>query len=337
MYTDLLLKIKPRTPFLTPILADTLWGLLVWAYRYLHGESKVSEFIPSDETPPPLLVSDAFPDDYLPRPVLPLTVEQIQSFLLLEGVDKNSEQDLHYIAAAKRWLEKSLLPREQVWPVLTGERNFLDLLKDGIAEELSSISLAKQKKNELITKVARRHNVIDRKRGSSRSENGLYTHQEHHLSGIWRIYLRTVFPPEVLRPLFEFVGQNGFGKRASTGCGQFELLGSFEKHKLFEPPAGANGFMTLASSFVVEKPSDLAEAHYGFHIRRGKIGPQWGHHQPGDFLKRPLVLFKAGSIFRSSNPNREWQGKLLRQVHRNPQLPICHYGYAFPIACKLLN
>jgi CRISPR-associated protein Csm4 len=335
MYADLLIRIKPRTPFLTPIWADTLWGLLAWAYRYLYGADKLGEFIPSDDAPPPLLVSDAFPGDHLPRPLLPVTVEQVRHLLLAEGLQDGSPEYLQHVAAAKRWMEKTFLPREPIWEVLKGERSFMDLLKDGIAAEIQlSSPMQKQKKDEWIARVARRHNVIDRWRGGARDEDGLYTHQEQHYNGVWRIYLRTGFPPEVLRPLFEFIGQNGFGKRASTGCGQFELCEDFETHKLFAPPADANGFMTLASSYVAERPSDLDGAHYSFHIRRGKIGPLWGHHEMGDFLKRPLVLFKAGSLFRHAEPARAWQGKLLRQVHRNPKLPICHYGYAFPVACK---
>lgn len=342
-YVDLLLRIKPRTPFLTPILADTLWGLLAWAYRYIFGENKLNEFIPTSDAPPPLLVSDAFPSAYLPRPLIPVTAEQLENLLTIqEGISKDSRDYLVHIAAAKRWMDRTLLPRDEVLSVLAGTRSFLDLLRDGIAEEMQPrprFVKRRQDQEAAEQKLARRHNVIDRQRGGAKREDGLYTHQELHLNGIWYLYLRTTYSPDRLRPLFEFVGQNGFGKRASTGLGQFELVDDFEPHTLFNhPPAGANAFMTLSSSYVAENLSaDLNDANYSFYVKRGKIGPFWRHQQKGDFIKRPLVLFKAGSIFRSANPARPWQGRLLNNVHRNSDWPIYHYGYAFPVACQLTH
>src|SRR3989337_52725 len=72
------LIIKPTSSFQTPLHSDTLFGHISWALRYLKGEEELLKFLRafSDDNVP-LIVSDGFPKDYLPMPVLrPLSSEE---------------------------------------------------------------------------------------------------------------------------------------------------------------------------------------------------------------------------------------------------------------------
>ena len=53
--------------------ADTIFGHLCWGMRYLQGAQKLQEFLEKYyHGEPPLLISNGFPSDYLPSPLLPV-------------------------------------------------------------------------------------------------------------------------------------------------------------------------------------------------------------------------------------------------------------------------
>jgi len=52
--------------------SDTIFGHLCWTVRYEEGEEALGEFLaPFLAGEPPLVLSNGFPGDLLPRPVLP--------------------------------------------------------------------------------------------------------------------------------------------------------------------------------------------------------------------------------------------------------------------------
>ena len=64
--------LKLTSPYATDWQADTIWGHLCWALRFSYGENELTNFIARyGEGEPPILVSNGFPGDLLPRPVLP--------------------------------------------------------------------------------------------------------------------------------------------------------------------------------------------------------------------------------------------------------------------------
>ncbi len=70
-YKNYIIKIKKITPILTEFQSDTVFGHLSWAVKYLYGNNKLSDFLNASKTSePPFICSSAFPQDYLPYPVL---------------------------------------------------------------------------------------------------------------------------------------------------------------------------------------------------------------------------------------------------------------------------
>jgi len=71
-----------------------------------------------------------------------------------------------------------------------------------------------------------RHNTIDRARGNVR-EGGLYANNEVFFdpeAGHYEIYLRTnYFGHDDLSRVFRYMGNEGFGRDASTGKGHFPI------------------------------------------------------------------------------------------------------------------
>jgi CRISPR-associated protein Csm4 len=65
-------RITPRSAFGTPLLGDTLFGQLCWAIRNRQGEARLTALLEAyTDGHPFLVVSDAMPAGYVPRPSLP--------------------------------------------------------------------------------------------------------------------------------------------------------------------------------------------------------------------------------------------------------------------------
>ncbi len=76
--------LHPRSAFGTPLAGDTLFGQLCWAIRERFGEARLTSLLEGyTEANPFLVVSDAFPAGWVPRPQLP-------DFLL--GIDGDPAQ-----------------------------------------------------------------------------------------------------------------------------------------------------------------------------------------------------------------------------------------------------
>ena len=336
-YRDLLCSIRPLSPFLTALQADTVWGMVAWACHWLQGNGSLKLFITlQPDGSPPLLISDAFPKGYLPRPRVPITVQDSRR-LLRERWDERTKEYLQAMEVVKNWLARDYLPQEEVHTLLRGGKSaHLELLGRELDSGLARVSEGGN--INLRGEGFRRHNRIDRQRGAALQMHGLYTHREFYHVGQWLMYLRTALPIEWLRTLFEYVGNNGFGKRASAGMGRFEILEirALEEQEAFPKVHDADGFMTLSSSYVPADEEPIDRAFYLSHVKRGKLGPGAATAQPGGFLKYPMVMFQAGSVFSTSTPTRTWFGRLLGNIHRE-RTEVVHYGFAFPVSGRFFS
>jgi CRISPR-associated protein Csm4 len=337
-YQELVCVIEPRSAFLTPLQADTLWGMLAWACRWIYGEGELQDFLDlQSDGSPRLLLSDAFPDGYLPRPLRPLTALDIRQAIEQRGIKESDEDYLEALAAAKDWLKQIYLDRQQVFDLLAGATTQTTLLSDSLTKLMNARRTGKFQNPEP-EKHPRRHNIIDRLRGGSLRENGLYTSQEMWLHHRWSFYLRTTYDTAWLRPLLDYVADTGFGKRASTGLGRFAVveLRALKSDEQFPAVADADGFLTLSSAYAPAAREMIEGAFYSLHVKRGKLGSAMPTSSPGGFLKYPIAMCRAGSVFPASDPTRRWFGQMLGGVHRERD-EIRHYGFAYPVAGKLFD
>ncbi|MGH9824604.1 MAG: hypothetical protein ACREDR_15305 [Blastocatellia bacterium] len=337
-YNELVCVVEPISAFLTPLNADTIWGMLACACRWIHGEDSLRLLLdPNRQGFPPLLVSDALPSDKLPRPRFPVTATDVKQALLACGFDEGADDYLERLAVAKTWIGQDLIDRDSVFELLIGSATHVDLLRrylpGGLANRRQGRSLAAFEISR-----SRRHNIIDRERGGAKREDGLYTHHESFLLGTRHIYVRTTLDPAWLRPLIEVVGDSGFGKRSSTGMGQFRVLDlrPLKPHEQFPRVADSDSFMTLSSSYVPAPDDQVRRSYYAVHLKRGKLGSGITTNAPGGFLKYPVAMFRAGSIFQVDSPSRPWFGRLLDEIHgERPE--IRQFAFAYPIPGRFFS
>jgi CRISPR-associated protein Csm4 len=283
--------------------ADTVFGHLCWSLLRRSGETTLAEFLSLyEEKTPPVLLSDGFPGDYLPRPLLPPPVAP--------AAGESKRQRIERLRLAKKLQQVELLTLDEFNRARMGQPVEPSLTQETLKESLHIHAMQK--------------NQIDRVTNTAGSEAGeLYNIVEYRIPRVtifWRIaegYFDTV--SEFLNDL----QATGYGKRKSVGYGQVEGFTLKEFNGFTDVPE-ANGFVTL-SRFVPE-PDDPTDGYWNATVKYGKLGEELA--VSGNPYKRPLVQLVPGSCFRDATP-REWYGRLLGGLSQLPE--VKHYGFAFPV------
>lgn len=234
--------------------APTLLGHLLWWYRYTHGREALEELLAE---PLPFRLSSVFPEGWLPRPKLPpVQVEETE----------------------KRKALKNLR--------LVSLDTFARLAEEGEGALLTAPELSGKTPPE--PKRLRRSRVgIDRATGAARK--GILFAEELLFPDPQTPYALYLLgdPPFDPKEALAFVGEMGYGGKASVGLGRFRVEGPFpcELPEAKTPTA----HMTLA-------PGPLEGALYY------ELEPYWGRLGGGYVgatpFKRPHLRTREGSLYR---------------------------------------
>lgn len=315
------LDVTPRSAWGSPLQADTLFGHLCWALRYTQGEPRLRDFLHAfDDTPPPLVLSNGLPEDFLPRPGFPP---------LRRTPDERTE-------TGHKKLKRVVLLRKdwflEACPALSEATIQRALMGDG------NIRGADPSHPELGY-----HNAMDRRTESVREQGGLLQSLDFRFREAGSaeegtrlsVYLKTdYFSASALGDLCDVVARSGYGRDTSSGSGAF----SFELTPFgFPPLPGANAFVSLSN--FVPAPHDPTDGWYELMTKFGKFGKLGGDYAVGpgpggvhNPFKKPILTLQAGSIFRDGSV-REWYGRLVPDVHTDPD--IRHYGLCYPLEVRL--
>jgi CRISPR-associated protein Csm4 len=301
---DYCIRLRLRSPLATPLHSGTLFGHLCWVLRYRDGETALNEWL-AELPESPLLLSDAFPAGYLPRPLLAPGLRPTQ----LQGESRG---------VFRRRLEEDKRLRKTAW---ISVEDFLTL-RNGLNEErllalLGESSLPQGRKIPL--RVA--HNTIDRHTGTTPDSGGLYFMDEdwHDAAASeFEVYVKTELALEALQDLFSRVGELGFGRDASLGRGQFKAGVAPADRRLFD--ADGNRLLSLSHGLL---SANMATPYYRLHTHYGKLSGLYAGSARSPF-KHPLLLIPPGATFAPQDPGPF--GALLRNVH--PHHPeICHNAW----------
>lgn len=310
-YRTFALELKIKSSFVTPLQADTLFGSLIWSLSYLKGEEKVEEVLKAFENEPLFLLSDGFPKGYLPRPLLPLT---------------QPVSDIENCKIQKRAKKITLMP-EEVFKMIINDLSSFTLMN-------SLVELTHQSRF-FCREVTVYKNVINRLNFST-LERGLFVQNEIYYAKDtnWVVYLaynqnQAILSLDLIRDAFDYLSLHGYGKRKSTGKGQFEIAG-FNQISLPEAK-NPNAFISLSN--FVPFVSDPTLGYYEVVLKYGKLGGIFAVTKPGPW-KKPLRMIKAGSVFRIDGELKDYYGGLVSGIYPFDER-IRHYGFAFPLGVRL--
>ena len=264
----LMAQIRPRSGFGGVIRGDTLFGQLCWAILHRRGEARLDELLEGyTRNRPFLVVSDAFPSGFLPRPALPL-----HRYAEVSGADRKQVKKRNWIPVAHfaepvdTWLHHA-----------KPERKIFDA--------------------DLAEAAVQPHNTINRMTGTTGTgEFAPYVMpQLRFADGLsFDLYLAHDERIEIeeIRQLLADVGLSGYGRDASIGLGKFELENIQETQ--WPAQSNANAWYTLAPCAPQGMKLRPDNSWYQTFTRFGRHGDIAVHS--GQPFKTPVLMADTAAI-----------------------------------------
>jgi CRISPR-associated protein Csm4 len=297
-------NLQPRTAFGTPLAGDTLFGQLCWAIRERHGENGLVDLLAGyTEGCPFLVVSDGFPEGFVPRPTAP-------DFALGIKTDPAHRKQ----ARSHRWL-----------PVGRARQPLRDwLVKLSPGEGIETFVVTQNTINRITNTTGTGQfapRQVDRTAFLGRLD-------------VYAVIDEARFSAELLRQVMEDVGLHGFGRDATTGLGKF-TVGTPVEQRWSE--GASRHWLALAPCSPEPESLDpdgcfyLPLTRFGRH---GNIAVALG--QP---FKTPLLMTATGALLRSREQVRwAFHGRGLGGVQSSISEVIpetIHQGYAPVIPLRM--
>jgi CRISPR-associated protein Csm4 len=327
--------LKPRTTFRTPLRSDTLWGLLLTAIRAVYNEDAILTIIrQSEQGEPPFIVSSVMPftekggvkEHLFPKPIIkPVVRGKIPSVLSREELKRKRLEMDNY----KEYKKIAMLPQHIFEDMICGkisEQNFRDN-----SLEWKNV----QKVN--ISSEAILHTTIDRLTCTTLelgNEGGqLYYTEDRFVKYENKADTAGLFflmdgEMELVEGGLRFLQHFGFGGDNSVGKGFFDAeIVDFQ----LATPVNPTHFLTLslyspAESELSHYKTRKNEMWYDIETREGRIGTHF--HSTGDYIKKPLVMFKEGSTFPILDQKRYGR---IHTVKEMESMSIRQNGFAFTV------
>lgn len=297
--------LRPQTAFGTPLLGETLFGQLCWAYVHLFGEARFTDLLEGYAHGRPFAVlSDAFPRGFVPLPALPNYLWQT-----LGGTD------MKYLKK-KAWLPASAL-REAPhrWQTLS--------LTDG------EVLLGGLKTTETVA-----HNTINRM--TMTTGTGQFApfvkSQTWYAAGlaleVYAVFDDARTSAEELSAALRYVGLSGYGRDATAGLGKFTVD---DTPQICEPEPESRSRLALSSCvFSAEDGVDADKTFYRIRTHFGRHGDQMA--LAGQPFKRPVLIAATGAVITNTVANDcPFVGRGITGI--SPVQPeAVHQGYAPALA-----
>jgi len=280
-------RLRLKAPLGTPLTSGTLFGHLCWAVRELNGEKALEAWLGAQEEAPWLL-SDGFPADCLPRPLLPR--------LPVQGLG---------LKEADQAKQRARLP-------LLSVEGFLKH-RDGLSETriAAHLTAGPAAAKPSLERVRQTHNSIDRRRGTTPEEGGLFFVEEDWsfaLAPERDVYVRAPVEASEVQALLAEVGERGYGRDATWGRGHFTVE---EVRSMPELEGEGERRLSLSHGTLT---SNMVEARYKLFTHFGKVGDLMAATGARPW-KRPVLVARPGTTFRPLDEGP--YGELLSGVHQD--------------------
>lgn len=303
-------QIEPQGAFADPVRGDTLFGQICWQAVESWGERRLGELLAGyTDDQPFLVVSDAFPAGFLPRPVIPLSL-----------FEKHEDTDRKRIKGL-RWLSVSdiEIPVSQWLHACVND--------EGVLEQTGSES------DKLWSAQPQPHNTINRMSGTT----GAGAFAPYQMDVLWpakgmALDLYLLFDAERIKKdellqLLRAVGQFGYGRDASIGLGRFDVVEA--EASSWPSQNNANAWMTLAPCAPQGGQWKSSACFYRPFTRFGRHGSQ--AVMSGRPFKSPVLMADTGALLTPKTFNeRLFTGRGLggNGTLSNAIPATVHQGYA---------
>ena len=273
------LRLRPLGIWTTPWQADSILGALAVAWTRSYGpEALRRDFLgPWLAHEPPFVISDAFPGDSLPAPAslaLPMWKWPPEKFKEVKNL---------------QWLSRA--------GFRTAQLGMRPMLEDVPGVEIRS--------------HVRMRNLVSRDTSAVSGVGGeLYPVSYSDLSlpgaGLTLYARATESGLDILTEALEILGRTGYGARASTGHGGFEMEGRPALSSELDDVPNPDGFVSLST--FQPASTDPVEGYWRSFVKYGKLAPEF--HADAVF-KRPQVMLEPGACFHTGGAPRSFYGNAI--------------------------
>lgn len=293
------ISITPTSDFATTLRGDTLFGQMCWAIFYKFSKEKLESLLkPYREGEKPfLVVSDAFPKGYLPKPKMP------SRFLNEKSEDKKLNRK-------KLWLTLDEL--------MSGEYFKARRDKDANNSDKSSVNI---------------HNALNYKTfhtGDGFDPHGLaVTHLGE--KDIYFLVDEEQLPFSEFKEALKLISEMGYGKKTTIGKGRFEY--DENEIEVIEPNNSSKTFMTLSA--FSPKGLKVKNIYYDPFTRFGKFGASRAYKNA--FKKPILLADVSSVIEFDELRKCQYLGRAIGGLSDIPEYSdTVHQGYSIVVPLKEL-
>lgn len=305
------LTLDASSPFGTPPGSGTLFGHLCWAKRWRDGAEALRAWLrrlPHE----PFLISDLLPADHLPKPLLAFAPTESAA-----APDAKALKRRRYVSLEAWRTLRSAVSAEALAQALRSAKGDPPLFASARSPH---------------NRIDRRSGKTPEAGGG-----GLWfadelwpTQRGDHAGPIAAdLYVQTTLPAREVEALLADIGAWGFGRDASLGRGRFRVEGSEPAGWLADAPTGAGTLRMLSLSQGVIS-QNMREARWQRFVLFGKVARPMmaAGRRP---WKLPVVLAEAGATFLpdGAGPFGAW----LTGLHQDddPTDPIGHNAFHLAI------
>lgn len=320
-----ILTIKPKSGLLTELQSDTIYGHFCWRLKEQFGDNKLKEFIAFYKNNNPIfLLSDGLikvkDQIHFPRPFVFQKSEKKENKVdkVIEFVEKKKSKERNYLTLSElnKFLSNGKIEFEKIEEI----------------EEENHSKKGKKKKKRIIEEALRVSVQIDRNSFAA-AEGKLYSYNpKFSRDDVSFVILVKVLDDDKFK---EFNCENilketfiiGFGKKKSSGYGQFEVSDYYE-FSSFEEDNDANAFMVLGN-YLPFHEDKVTPIGYDINIKYGKLGEEFALSE--NPFKNPIVFLTAGSCFRTET-RHEFYGRVTNEGEISISNPFAvQFGMPFTL------
>jgi len=314
------LKLTPKSGWATPLQADTIFGHLCWQIKQSEGEEVLEKFLAAMEKSPIFTLSNGFPFDYIPRPIL-------ADDFIKECVGDKTKMGEEF-DAIKDFSKKTRLIKINE---LSGYQNSFGA--DGNAKIARMKKLNEAVKDMPAIKNGRGfHAAINRFSSTTDDEEHApfavpcqYLDAKDGDGSLWiliKVFDESLLKEYQIKDRLKQVFEGGYGKKKSVGLGCFDA-DDWKEVKFCENENGTN--IVLLSNFV-PADGDPYQGMYDIFVKYGKLGEERSIAGGQNFYKKPIVMIKECASF---NEAREYVGRMIKDICADTK--VVHYGYGFAL------
>lgn len=330
------IKLKPKSSFLTPIQSDTLFGSMIWALKMIEGEEFIETLV--EETKnynPPFIFSNPIINGNYPifGELSKEFLDEIDNVKLKEFDRKKIE--FYKAIKKKKYISRGVFEEllngkklEQIYlDVLEGKRDFSNLEKRKnprnlkISEDfLEEILNGKTDENKTINESrksfiieGRIRNQINRLGTIKEEENDTRLFEQNEIKFFEEteieifVKIRDNFDIKKFEYGLKYISFNGYGKSASTGKGQFEII-EIEPEKIFRERKAKNSFVVL-SNYIPNIEDDVEVINSILLTKKPKA------YMTENPFKNYFICYTEGSYFKGKSDSVK--GRVLENLKKD--------------------